>query len=83
MLAPGPIEKDGKRSKGLTYQTSAEYICIVTALGHDIHDVVEQVYETVKRIQYPDPIVRNDIGKQLEKEIPKLKALGYNEVPDW
>ena len=26
---------------------------------------------------------RNDIGARLEKELPKLHALGYDEMPNW
>ena len=69
--------------KGKDYYTTGTYVCVCTALGSDVHDVIPQVYNTVKRIKYPNRIVRSDIGKRLEEQLPKLKALGYDELPDW
>lgn len=83
MLGEGPVMEDGKITKGPVYQTTGDYICCATALGHDVHDAKEQVYATIDHIKFADRIVRNDIGARLEKELPKLKALGYDEVPDW
>ena len=34
-------------------------------------------------IEFANRIVRNDIGARLEKELPKLHALGYDEMPNW
>lgn len=70
------IEKDG-------YKTSGAYVCVCTALAPDVHDAVPQVYETVSRIKFPNRIVRNDIGGRLEKQLPKLRALGFEEMPLW
>jgi phosphoribosylamine-glycine ligase len=83
MLSEGPVMEDGKVSKGPVYKTTGEYICVVTALGADVHDVIPQVYATVDRIKFADRIVRNDIGARLEKELPELHALGYSELPQW
>ena len=83
MLAPGPVDKDGKRVLGETYQTTGNYVCVVTALGHDVHDCIAEVYATADRIKFPDRIVRTDIGAKLEKELPKLHAFGYTEAPSW
>jgi len=58
-------------------------VCVATALGPDVHDVIPQVYETVDRIKFPNRIVRNDIGKRLEEQLPKLHSLGYEEMPQW
>lgn len=62
------------------YKTTGPYVCVVTAHGPDLHDAIPSVYEAVDRIKYPNRIVRNDIGKDLEKKLPKLHALGYEEV---
>jgi phosphoribosylamine-glycine ligase len=75
--------EDGKIIKGPVYQTTGDYVCCVTSHGHDVHDAVEQVYATIDHIKFADRIARNDVGARLEKELPKLKALGYEEVPDW
>lgn len=83
MLEAGPAMEDGKLGRGLIYKTTGDYICVVTAKGSDVHDVVAEVYQAVDRIHFSDRIVRTDIGARLEKELPKLKALGYYEVPEW
>ena len=66
-----------------TYLTTGPYVCVATALAPDVHDAIPQVYETVKRIKFPNRIVRDDIGKRLEKQLPLLHALGYEEAPQW
>jgi phosphoribosylamine--glycine ligase len=69
--------------KGGEYITTGPYVCVVTALGSDVHDVIPKCYETVKRIKFPNRIVRSDIGKRLEKQLPQLHGFGYNEMPEW
>ena len=83
MIGEGPVMQDGKITKGPQYKTTGEYICVVTAHGADVHDVIPTCYAAVDKIKFADRIVRNDVGKRLEKELPKLKALGFEEVPDW
>jgi phosphoribosylamine--glycine ligase len=65
------------------YLTTGPYVCVATALASDVHDAIPQVYAMVERIQFPNRIVRCDIGKRLEKQLPQLKSLGYDEVPEW
>lgn len=83
MLDKGPVMKDGKIANGEVYKRTGDYVCVVTALGSDVHDVIPEVYAAIDRIKYSDRIVRNDVGARLEKELPKLKALGYDEMPEW
>lgn len=77
-VAPWQIKLKGKQ-----YYTTGPYVCVATALAPDVHDAIPQVYETVNRIKFPNRIVRTDIGKRLEKQLPKLKSLGYEEMPEW
>jgi phosphoribosylamine--glycine ligase len=65
------------------YLSTGTYVCLPIALAPDAHDVIPQVYATVDRIRFPDRIVRDDIGKRLEKELPQLHSFGYNEAPQW
>ena len=65
------------------YLTTGPYVCVATALAADVHDAMPQVYETCKRIKFANRMVRSDIGARLEEQLPKLKSLGYSEVPDW
>ena len=83
MIGEGPIMMDGKIVKGSQYKTTGEYICVVTGHGADVHDAQATCYAAVDKIKFADRIVRNDVGNRLEKELPKLKALGYEEVPDF
>ena len=83
MIEDGPVMEDGKLTTGPVYKTTGDYVCVVTALGHDVHDVIPQVYATVDKIKFADRIVRTDVGMKLEKELPQLHALGYTEMPNW
>ena len=83
MLEKGPCMKGGKVDTDLVYKTTGNYICTVTAQGSDVHDAIEEVYAAAGRIKYQDRMLRTDIAKDLEKKIPKAKALGFRELPDW
>ena len=65
------------------YLTTGTYVCVALALAPDVHDCIPQVYATVDKIKFPNRMVRSDIGKRLEKQLPQLHALGYEEFPHW
>ena len=65
------------------YLTTGTYVCVALALAPDVHDCIPQVYATVDKIKFPNRMVRSDIGKRLEKQLPELHALGYEEFPHW
>ena len=69
--------------KGDDYYTTGPYVVLALSLADDVHDAMPQAYETVKRIKFPNRIVRDDIGERLEKQLPKLHALGFDEMPRW
>ena len=71
------------RLEGDEYVTSGPYVCVVTALASDVHDVIPKTYSTVDRIKFPNRVVRSDIGARLEKQLPKLHSLGFDECPEW
>ncbi len=77
-IAPWQVRLEDKR-----YLTTGPYVCVALALAPDVHDAIPQVYETIDRIKFPNRMVRDDIGKKLEKELPKLASLGYDEMPNW
>ena len=86
MIDDGPTmdgSTDGRPKMGRVFKTTDDCICTVTALGPDVHDVIPQVYAAIEKIKFSDRQVRNDVGKQLEKELPKLHALGFDELPQW
>jgi hypothetical protein len=82
MIEEGPIMKDGKVDKGPCYKTTGDYIAVITAKGADVHDCLDEVYAAVAKVKTADIQCRVDVGKRLEKELPKLKAFGI-ECPDW
>ena len=65
------------------YLTTGPYVCLATALSPDVHDCIPQVYATCEKIKFPNRMVRSDIGKRLEDQLPKLHAMGYEEAPLW
>lgn len=83
MIENGPVMESGRVGKGEVYKTTGDYVCCVTATGADLHDVIPQVYGAVERIKFKDRMARTDIGKGLEHKLPKAKALGFTELPDW
>jgi phosphoribosylamine-glycine ligase len=82
-LCPGPVNGDKGVEKGEVYKRTGDYVCVVTARGADVHDIIPEVYAAVDKIKFPDRIVRNDVGKKLEKELPQMHALGFPELPQW
>lgn len=75
-----PIGLEKAQGELLTTNT---VVCVPTALGPDVHDVQDAVYATCKQIRFPNRMVRTDIGARLEDELPKLHALGFDEMPRW
>jgi phosphoribosylamine--glycine ligase len=65
------------------YLTTGPYVCLATALAPDVHDAIPQVYASVDKIKFPNRIVRSDIGKRLESQLPKLHAMGFEEMPHY
>lgn len=82
-IEDGPYMRNGKVARGPVYKTTGPYVCTVTAQGADVHDAIEESYAAAERIKFQDRILRNDIGKDLEKKLPKVKALGFKELPDY
>lgn len=83
MIEEGPVWKEGKVQKARVFKTTGDYVCVVTGHGATVSSSVETTYARVDRVCFRDRIVRNDGGKKLEKTLPKLRALGYEEVPEW
>lgn len=83
MIEEGPCMKSGKVSRDQVYKTTGNYICTVTAQGSDVHDAISEANSAAERIKFQDRMMRTDIGKDLEKKLPRVKALGYRELPDF
>jgi phosphoribosylamine---glycine ligase len=77
MKAKGPIMKDGKIVEANTYQTTAEYVMVVTALGKTIARSRDKAYRVVEQIKIPNAIYRTDCGKKVEKNLSAMRQHGY------
>ena len=77
-IAPWQLELDGDE-----YKTTWTYVLLVRTLAHEPHDIIPKMYEIVDRIKFPDRIVRDDIGRDLEEKLPILHSYGYDEMLDW
>jgi len=77
MMAKQPDMDGGKVVERNIWTTAGDYIAVVTGLGESITQARKRAYSTVDEISIPNMIYRNDIGMRLEKQLPKLKAMGY------
>lgn len=59
------------------WTTCGDYLAVVTALGKTVKQSADRAYKTIDELHCADMIVRNDIGKRLEKDIPELQKHGY------
>jgi phosphoribosylamine---glycine ligase len=75
------VKKDEGRDELLTAGIDGA-ILEVTSNGSTIDDAEKRLYERVKQIDLPDMQYRNDIGDRAEEELPKLRAMGFSEMPD-
>lgn len=82
-ITKGPVHKNGKIVDDMVYKTTGPYVCVALGIGHEPHDSIPIAYEVADQVEFPNRILRNDIGKKLEEQIPKLRSWGYDDGPDW
>ncbi len=62
--------------------TAGTYVCIVSGTDFTVEGAVDKAYKNVKKLIIPNsPIVRQDIGRKLEQQLPELQKRGY--ATDW
>lgn len=83
MMGRGPVWDGSKTKDDKLPMTSGSYVAVITGHGNTVKSAQEAVLKNVKSISLADAIVRNDVGSKLEKQLPILKKLGFNEMPDW
>jgi phosphoribosylamine-glycine ligase len=60
--------------------TAGNYIGVAVGLGDTVKESAEAAYEVADKISVPSNLMlRNDIGKRLEKQLPQLQKKGYAE----
>jgi phosphoribosylamine-glycine ligase len=58
--------------------TAVDYVLVVTGPGAKLSEAARNAYTTLKKLDVPaGPLLRDDIGRKLKKQLPKLHALGY------
>lgn len=77
MKAKGPVMEGGKIVETDTFQTTDEYIMIVTALGSTIQRARAKVYAVIEDIKIPNMIYRNDAGEKVEAALSTMHKHGY------
>ena len=71
-------EKGETREK--MYVTAGDYVAVATGTDYSVQGSKGRAMRAIKKIDIPNsPEWRDDIGERLEKQIPKLQALGYAE----
>jgi phosphoribosylamine---glycine ligase len=83
MIQTMPDMEGTKAVERPLWVTSGEYVGVVTATGSSVSQAIHRAYKTCDEIEIADKIVRNDIGKNLEEDLPKLKKMGYAEEVRW
>lgn len=79
MVGKGPMMDGAEVKDGPIYQTTGEYVLVVTGLGKTVAKARKKVYGTVDKIGFPNMMFRDDIGEALEKKLPQLHKFGYAE----
>jgi len=77
MIGKGPAMQDGKVVDKPIYQTSGEYVMVVTGLGKTVSKAKDKVYGAVDKIKFSNMIVRNDVGDGVIEKLPELHKFGY------
>lgn len=60
-----------------TWNTAGDYILVVTGYGKDVKQSCERAYKTAKQLHVSNMMVRDDIGEELENQLPELHKHGY------
>lgn len=63
--------------------TSGDYVGVVTSTAPTVSQAIDRAYKTCDEIDISDKIVRNDVGKNLEEDLPKLQKMGYAKEIKW
>jgi phosphoribosylamine---glycine ligase len=59
------------------YCTAGDYVACITGHGRTVVECTTNAYKNLKKLTLPNsPMYRTDIGKKLEKELPKLQKFG-------
>lgn len=72
-----PDMEGGKVVTRPVWNTTGEYVVVVTGFGETVKQSRERAYKTVDQLHIANMIVRDDIGEKMEKTLPDLHKMGY------
>ena len=71
-------DMDGdKMTRRPLWNTSGDYVAVVTGFGKDVKQAATRAYKTVDQLHVSNMMVRDDVGEGLEEQLPKLHKMGY------
>jgi phosphoribosylamine-glycine ligase len=75
------LPDSGKEGKGVVeremWATSGDYVAVINGFGNSVSQATKRAYSTIEKLHLANPIVRDDIGETLKKQLPELHAMGY------
>jgi phosphoribosylamine--glycine ligase len=77
MMGKGYQMTGGAITTGSVYRTTGPYVLCATGSGKTVSKACDDVYQTVRSFKCSDVILRDDIGRGLERELPILHKLGF------
>lgn len=78
MLGTAPVAQNGKIVRAPQMMSAGSYLAVVTGTGRTVTDSTREAYQNLGALRIPNsPMWRTDIGKRLEKQLPKLHRMGY------
>lgn len=71
---------NGKLKKVKMPVTAGDYVYIATGVGDSVQQAVQRAYKVTNEVRLSNsPLIRTDIGKRLERQLPELQKFGYAE----
>lgn len=72
-----PDTVDGKIKEREMWATSGDYVAVITGFGKNVRQASKRAYSTIEKLHVANNIVRDDVGEELETQLPELHKLGY------
>ncbi len=77
MIQDAPVIENNKLTHEPQFQTTGEYVGVMTCIQDTLKEAIDGVYEYINKIHVPDLGYRTDIGQKVLKTFPELQELGY------
>jgi phosphoribosylamine---glycine ligase len=77
MIEEGPAMDGEKVVMRPVAKSSGDYVMVLTGVGSTVVEAQDEVRRVRDQVHVSNMIIRNDIGDNLEKCLPKLQKLGF------